>query len=295
MHSVQAHEDRVFGTPTALPANSLVNRASRSYDLLSVGVRGEDAAYAQEGRLALPPLVLLHGWGASHKFWRTTLSAFSPRRRVIAPDLPGFGVSSKAPRDWTVEGYAAWLGDFLDALRLPSVELAGHSMGGTIALLFALARPERVSRLVLVNPVVHGKTAFSDRYRAYTNPLVRRIVFSMLKSPKFRAKVCTDFTCVGPLDDELARDITAAPYRACVQALDSVRAVDLRERARALRVPALSIGTELDRVIHPDQHLLAGPAKTLRLEMTGHIPMVERPAEFNRAVADFLGLGGGRA
>jgi pimeloyl-ACP methyl ester carboxylesterase len=60
-------------------------------------------------------------------------------------------------------------------------------------------------------------------------------------------------------------------------------------------VPALSIGTELDRVIHPDQHKLAGPARTLLMPKTGHIPMVERPAEFHRAVAEFLGLADGHA
>ncbi len=281
-------EDRVFGKPASLPPNSPVNRVSRSYDLLSIAVRGADVAYAQEGRVALPPLLFLHGWGASHKYFRSCYSAFSPRRRCIAPDLPGFGVSSKAVKRWSVDAYAAWLGGFLDVMKLDRVELVGHSMGGTIALLFALAHPERVSKLVVVNPVVHGASALSGRYRFMMQPLLRRAIFTLLKFRPIRERVCTDFTCAGPLDDELAREIRAADYRTCISSMQSVRDVDLRERVKGLAVPALSIGTELDRVVDPAQSAMVTTAQQRVFPGVGHIPMVECPVDFNRAVADFL-------
>src|SRR5262245_29764657 len=142
MHRTEKIEDRVFGLSNRLPPLPLVTRESQEYDLLSVSVDGAEVAYAQQGRLALPPLVLLHGWAASHKFWRYCLTAFSPRWRVIAPDLVGFGLSEKPDRDYSVEGYAQWLGRFLDALKLDRVTLLGHSMGGTIALLYSMEHPE---------------------------------------------------------------------------------------------------------------------------------------------------------
>lgn len=281
-------EDRVFGLPRTLPPNSPVNRVSRSYDLLSVPVRGADVAYAQEGRVALPPLVFLHGWGASHKYFRSCYSAFSPRRRCIAPDLPGFGVSSKAVKTGSVEAYADWLGGFLDAMKLDRVELVGHSMGGTIALLFALAHPERVSKLVVVNPVVYGPSALSARHRLMLHPLLRRAVFTLLKFRAVRQRVCTDFTCAGPLDDELAREIAAADYRTCLSSIQSMRTIDLRERLKGLAVPALSIASELDSVVDPLQPAMVTTAQQRVFPGIGHIPMVECPVDFNRAVAAFL-------
>jgi pimeloyl-ACP methyl ester carboxylesterase len=288
MHHAAPAEDRVFGRPDQWPANELVNRPSRSFDLLSVGVRGEDVAYAQEGRLALPPLVLLHGWGASHKCWRHALTAFSPRRRCIAPDLPGFGLSRGCRQGGSIEAYADWMDAFLDALGLDRVALAGHSMGGTIALRYALKRPERVARLVLANPVVHGATALSARTRFLLMPGIRRLAFLLLKGRGFREWLCRDFTCVGPLDPELAADVAAPRFSTCVSTLKSVRDADLRDAARSLRVPTLSIGTDLDRVVAPGQHALVEKATCAVLEKTGHLPMVERPAAFNRLVAGFL-------
>ena len=138
MHRTGKIEDRVFGLADRLPPLPLVTRESREYDLLSVSVDGAEVAYAQQGRLALPPLVMLHGWAASHKFWKYCFSAFSPRWRVIAPDMVGFGISEKPDRDYTLEGLTSWLGKFLDALKLDRVTLVAHSMGGTIALLYAL-------------------------------------------------------------------------------------------------------------------------------------------------------------
>src|SRR3981081_2873977 len=93
MHTTGKIEDRVFGMSDRLPPLPIVTRESREYDLISVSVDASEVVYAQQGRLALPPLVLLHGWASSHKFWKYCFSAFSPRWRVIAPDMVGFGLS----------------------------------------------------------------------------------------------------------------------------------------------------------------------------------------------------------
>src|SRR5258705_9883048 len=154
MHTTGKIEDRVFGMSDQLPPLPIVTRESKEYDLVRVSVDGAEVAYAQQGRLALPPLVLLHGWGSSHKFWKYCFSAFAPRWRVIAPDMAGFGISEKPDRDYSVEGLAQWLGHFLDALKLDRVTLVSHSMGGTIALLYAIDHPERIEKLVVSNPMI---------------------------------------------------------------------------------------------------------------------------------------------
>ena len=102
------------------------------------------------------PAVLLHGWGASSYSFRHALALLPERGvRTIAVDLRGFGLSDKPMRrgEYTLDAYCADLTNLLEELALRQPALIGHSMGGGIALRYALRSPERVSRIVLINPV----------------------------------------------------------------------------------------------------------------------------------------------
>jgi pimeloyl-ACP methyl ester carboxylesterase len=288
MHSTGKIEDRVFGMSDRLPPLPIVTRESSEYDLLSVSVDGAEVAYAQQGRVALPPLVMLHGWAASHKFWKYSFSAFSPRWRVIAPDMVGFGLSEKPRRDYTVEGLAQWFGRFLDALNLDRITLVAHSMGATVALLYAVEHPERIQRLVVANPLIVGGTAFTRRTKLCMAPLIRRALFSLAKVGPIRRWVAKDFTLVGPLDDDLARDVTKGTYQSMFDSLLSAKKADLRGKLSSLSVPTLSIGTDKDLLIAPDQYALVPNAAKECIPDTGHIPMIERPEVFNRVLNDYL-------
>lgn len=288
MHTAGKIEDRVFGLSDRLPPLPIVTRASSEYDLLSVSVEGAEVAYAQQGRVALPPLVMLHGWAASHKFWKYSFSAFSPRWRVIAPDLAGFGLSEKPKRDYTLDGLTSWFGKFLDAMKLDRITLVAHSMGGTIALLYALQHPERIERLVVSNPLIVGKTAFTTRTKLCMAPGIRRILFFLAKIGPIRRWVAKDFTLVGPLDDDLSRDVTKGTYGSMFGSLLSAKNADLRPRLGSLAVPTLSIGSEKDLLVAPDQYDLVPAQKKVCIPETGHIPMIERPEVFNRILNDFL-------
>jgi pimeloyl-ACP methyl ester carboxylesterase len=288
MHPTGKIEDRVFGLSNRLPPLPLVTRESKEYDLLSVSVEGAEVAYAQQGRLALPPLVMLHGWAASHKFWKYCLSAFSPRWRVIAPDLVGFGISEKPDRDYSIEGYSKWLGAFLDALKLQQVTFVAHSMGGTIALQYATEHPERVARLLVSNPVVVGSTAFSSRTRLFMLPGIRRLLFWGSRIGAIRHWVEKDFTAVGALDPELGMDVTKGTFRSTFASLESLAKVDLRGTLASLTVPTLSIGSDGDALVAPEQYELVPAQKKACIRGSGHIPMIERPEEFNRVLNGFL-------
>jgi pimeloyl-ACP methyl ester carboxylesterase len=288
MHTTGKIEDRVFGLSDRLPPLPIVTRESKEYDLLSVSVEGAEVAYAQQGRLALPPLVMLHGWAASHKFWKYCFSAFSPRWRVVAPDMAGFGISEKPDRDYTIEGLSRWLGQFLDALKLDRVTLVAHSMGGTIALLYAMEHPERIERLVVSNPLVVGATAFSARNRLFMLPGIRRLLFWGTRIGPIRRMVERDFTAVGALDASLAGDVTMGTFQSTIETLKSVAQVDLRPKLASLAVPTLSIGTDCDALVAPEQYELVPSQQKVCIRSSGHIPMIERPEEFNRVLNDFL-------
>jgi len=96
-----------------------------------------------------PPLVLLHGFTQTRQSWRRTVAALDGRYRAVVPDLPGHGQMSER-RPASLAATLAYLRALVDE---PHV-LAGYSMGGRIALHAALARPERVRRLVLLDPAL---------------------------------------------------------------------------------------------------------------------------------------------
>ena len=137
------------------------------------------------------PLILVHGSGMSASTW-APLMPFLGGRRVIALDLPGFGLSdeqSYAGR--TLRAHAsAQLSSLLDALQLPMAPLVGTSLGGMFALCFALDAPERVERVVAVGvPAVAFPGMRADGYfRAMTTPGIRRLV-SRAPVPSTAAKV----------------------------------------------------------------------------------------------------------
>ena len=284
-------EDRVFGLERGIPPRPLLSRASTSFDLLSTRVEGAEVVYAQEGTVNHPPLVFLHGWGASHKFWKYAFTAFSPRWRCIAPDFAGFGLSEKPERDYSMEAYATWLAGFLDALGLGRVTLVAHSMGGTVTLLFALARPERLERLAVSNPVVEGRTAFTARTRALMLPGIRGLLFLLSRIRWLRRWVTKDFSHVQNLEEDLAEDVIRATYRSSIDSTRDLHRIDLTARLASLAVPTLAIGTDLDLLVAPDQVDRVPAGRRVLIRDCGHIPMVERPAEFNQALNDWLAAG----
>jgi 2-succinyl-6-hydroxy-2,4-cyclohexadiene-1-carboxylate synthase len=110
-----------------------------------------------------PPLVLLHGFSQTRQSWRRTVAALDGRYRAVAPDLPGHGQMGER-RPASLAATLAYLRALVDE---PHV-LAGYSMGGRIALHAALARPERVRRLVLLgaSPGLADASEREERRRA---------------------------------------------------------------------------------------------------------------------------------
>jgi pimeloyl-ACP methyl ester carboxylesterase len=101
-------------------------------------------------------LLFLHGYGESLLAWRQLLDHFTPHYRVLAVDLPGFGLSDKPLGNYDYPTYARWLGDLLAHEIKGPVIVVGHSMGGQIAAGLALDHPERVVAAVLIAPAGAG-------------------------------------------------------------------------------------------------------------------------------------------
>ena len=103
-----------------------------------------------------------------------------------------------------------------------------------------------------------------------------------------RRWVAKDFSYVAQLDDDLSKDVIRGTFQSTFDSLRSAAKADLRPRLPSLAVPTLAIGTDKDQLVAPDQYALVPAQKSVCIPDTGHIPMVERPAEFNRILNDFI-------
>lgn len=118
-----------------------------------VAVDGMQVHVRDEGARDDPvPIVLLHGTSASLHTWDGWAQSLSDQRRVIRFDLPAFGLTGPQPQnDYSISSYVRFVGHMLDQLGVKSCVLVGNSLGGQIAWGTALAMPQRVSKLVLVD------------------------------------------------------------------------------------------------------------------------------------------------
>jgi pimeloyl-ACP methyl ester carboxylesterase len=125
-----------------------------------------------------PTVLLLHGLADAAVVWHDVAEVLRTQARVIAPDLRGHGDSSwPADADYRIASIAADVAELIDTLRLPPLILVGHSMGASVALHLACARPDRVERLVLADlgldadPHNAGQLlqALRDAHRPYTS------------------------------------------------------------------------------------------------------------------------------
>ena len=115
---------------------------------------------AEAGERSHPPLLLLHGWGASIYMWRDWFAPLAAAgRRVIAIDLPGHGLSDKpeAAHAYRLEALMSVVRELLDAEGIATTDVVAQSMAGTIALELAIERSSRIGRAVVVNPACFGR------------------------------------------------------------------------------------------------------------------------------------------
>lgn len=127
----------------------------------AVDLDGLNLHYLQAGD-AGEPVLLVHGWPTSAYLWRNIMAPLARHRRVIAPDLPGFGESDKPPEaSYSLNYHARTLDAFLGALGVERTALVVHDLGGPVGLLWAVRNPEKVSRLAVLNTIVYPQVSMA--------------------------------------------------------------------------------------------------------------------------------------
>ena len=257
-------------------------------DLYSIAAGGIETTYAAQG--TGHPVVLVHGWGATSRFWRFLWPDLASGYRAIAPDLPGWGKSGKPDAPYTIEWYAGWLDAFLDTLGVQAAAVVGHSMGGSIAIELAASRPQRVSHLVLACPLVTG-AGLNRETRFLSAPGMRHFTYPFVKAPWVLRFITRHFQYGRRPEEKDIQAIAAGNFASLSRPITSMKRAALAARLESIRCPTLVVGADRDLVISPDQAALAARIPGARLEMMrdcGHLSLLEAPGEFNGHVVRFL-------
>lgn len=273
------------------------------------GCSARDVSLADGTRLRLvesgesqsPPVLLVHGFGASAYQWRFTLPVLAAAGfHALAPDLPGHGFSQlDFPNgEYTRRSYARRLWQLMDALGVTRAPVIGHSLGGAIAAEMAWQHPERISSLALLSPAGFGMVPGRMRLLKYIPDILAPLA-RPLASRAAATRVLGDV--YGPdggwteRDEEelLAPYAQRGVYRALLRTLKEFN-FDLHANAQLAQLPhgTLVIFGTHDAVVRPVD--IAARVQRIpegRLEVLsriGHLPQVEAAAEVGRMLVEFV-------
>jgi pimeloyl-ACP methyl ester carboxylesterase len=250
-----------------------------------------------------PPVLAVHGLGATKGSFLPTVVALSGGFRMIALDLPGFGDSSKPiGASYDARFFATACVDLLDALGLESVHLIGNSLGGRVALEIALRHPDRVGRIALLAPALAWRRPrpWAPLLRL-TRPelglvqlaprgVVERIVRQIIPG-------AGDGWRAAGVDEFLRAYLTPAGRAAFYAAarhiyLDEPHGEDgFWTRLAGLQAEALFVWGRQDRLVPLGfaRHVADAVPHAAQLELDcGHVPQIERPAQTNDAIFRFF-------
>lgn len=238
------------------------------------------------------PVVLLHGWLGSWRYWMPTMEALAGEYRTYALDFWGFGDSDKPGDCYTIEDYAQLLEDFLDGLGIPKANLIGHSLGGVVGLRMAMKDPQRVDKLVLVDTPIQG-SALSISLKLMRNPISRLLAgSSTLIGLWMRAlkRVSSDWT---EMYEEIVEDTEKLDHGAVEQSVANMLDLDLTPELAKLYTHTLVIYGERDEFVDPHQaeFFINGKVATAQvviLDDCRHFPFLDEPSKFNRLLKEFL-------
>lgn len=232
------------------------------------------------------PLVLLHGWGASADLFAPLLDALAPGRRLLVPDLPGFGGTSPPPMPWGAEDYAAWVVALLDRLGVRRADVIGHSHGGRVAIALAAEHPDRVHRVVLTSSAgVRQPASLRRRVASRTYKALRGVERSSWAPPALQAYARSRADRRGSDDYRAASGVMRATLVRLVNQ-------DLTPLLQHVRAPVLLIwgdrDTETPLAAARVMERLIPDAGLVVFEGAGHFAYLEQPGRFCRIVDVFL-------
>ena len=254
-----------------------------------IRVNGIRMAYVDVGTGA--PILLVHGLGASHDDWRLQIPDFSARHRVIVPDLRGCGTSERR-EPFTIPQHARDMVALLAALSIERAHVVGLSMGGAIAIEFALRAPARLRSLVLVNTAPgFTLTNWQRRRMAWLRALLA-LVLGVKGVARWSGKAVFPARSQGRLRRRYIRAASHTNRWAYLATLRALTRWNAESRLAAIRAPTLVIGAEHDLTTSAEKRRWCARihgARFVEFANSRHHSELDSPDRFNREVLAFLG------
>ncbi len=223
------------------------------------------------------PLLFLHDWLGSWRYWVPTMMELSHSRRAYALDFWGFGDSDKARAYYSVDGYVRQVDLFMQQMGIGKIPIIGHGLGGVVALRFAKKFPDRVQQVMVVSTPLAAP--YLDRslsgFAGGDNP-ASRILGRQLNSYQ-----------------EVAMEANKTDDMAIVRTVRSFLQEDLTLLVEDLTIPVMLVYGSQDSLIQcPPEDWLDDldyfNAYAFIFANAQHYPMLEEPTKFNRLLLDFL-------
>lgn len=222
------------------------------------------------------PVLFLHGWVGSWRYWISSMQAASTNYRAYAIDMWGFGNTAKNTSRYMLSQQLNLLQDFLKNMGIDKIALVGHGLGAIVSLLFADKCPAMIDRIMAIGMPLD---------KNQINPRLSR------NSPAELAD-----WLLGATEASQAARIEAprADQNAIYDSIQHIESLDITEVRNRLKTPCLLIHGKNDPVIRlPRQEQVANLPEHFHhipFENAGHFPMLDIPSKFHRLMADFLAL-----
>ena len=236
---------------------------------------------------ALTPIVFLHGVGSDKSVWRLQLDHFGATRRALAFDYPGYGDSDFLP-DATRDDFAAAILAALDALGIGKAHICGLSLGGVVAIAMHALAPDRCASLILADSfAVHpdGPGIYERSIAASQSMGMRALAEARVGNLVGAATPCG-------ARNVIVSTMSRIDPEAYALGAHAVWLADQSERVREIAAPTLIIVGDEDRITPPalSEELAAmiPGASLVQIAGAGHLANFEKPADFNRAISEFL-------
>ncbi len=246
------------------------------------------------------PVVLVHGFSVPYFIFDPTFSFLADSGfRVLRYDLFGRGFSDRPHVKYNIDLFVSQLKELLEALDLKQVNWIGLSMGGAIASAFTVNFPERVCKLILIDPVGVQHMPFSWKYKAAFLPGVSELILGMVSIDRMVQNIASGFfdpEHVKMFQDQCRAQMQYYGFKRALLSTLRNKTIDgfpeIYQRLGKLDMPVLLIWGRNDRTLPLEQSRnilsLVPQVEFHIIENCGHMPHYEKPEEVNSILADFL-------
>lgn len=266
-----------------------------------ITINGTTIRYIARG--AGPPVLLIHGIGEFVESWAFNIEPLSEHYQVYALDLPGHGLSEKRMSNYSPSLAANFVTSFMQALRISRASLIGHSIGGFMCLSTAISFPEKVDKIVAVDSGGLSRE-MPLRLRLASLPILGEIMVEPTVKAGLRAGIKGAFYHPDRVTEEMVD--TAYHYlkmpgskRAMLSIIRNITNLNgaspeavVIDKLHLVKAPTLLIHGAQDKSISVEEvqnvYKLIPKARLEIFQECGHVPHLEKPAEFNETVIAFL-------